>query len=227
MLKLTGKHVGLACGDGLFFDRRLTKVGHCGNWESAHRVLLTRSVEAAVFENGRRTILSEGLAYDRCSVGVVTNIDADDLDAEFHIDSSEQLLNIFRTQVDLVLDDGAAVLNATNARTVELASLCDGEIIYFSHDPDAPVLGEHLFNGGRAVLQRDGRIVLAVGAESTILTELSLVPMVANAAPVFQTENVLAAVAAAWALGISQQLIRAVIETFDPSRDEALDRSAR
>src|SRR5207244_2613270 len=78
MLKLTGKHVGLACGDGLFFDRRLAKKGNCANRTSAHRVLLTRSVQAAVFENGRRTILSEGLAYDRCSVGVVTNVVADD-----------------------------------------------------------------------------------------------------------------------------------------------------
>ncbi len=226
MLKLSGKHVGLACGDGLFFDRRRAKAGNCANWASAHRVLLTRSVEAAVFENGRRTILSEGLAYDRCSVGVVTNIDPTDFDPDFHIDSTELLVNVFRTQVDLVLDNGAAVLNASDPLVADFALLCDGEIIFFGRDPDATPLAGHLSNGGRAVLLREHRIMLTVGTESTALTDLNSIPMTANGAPNFQTENVLAAVAAAWALGISHDLIRAVIETFDPIRDEALDKAA-
>jgi cyanophycin synthetase len=226
MLKLSGKQVGLACGDGLFFDRRCAKVGNCANWASAHRVLLTRSVEAAVFENGCRTILSEGLAYDRCSVGIVTNINPADFDPDFHIDSTGLLANVFRTQVDLVLDDGAAVLNASDPLVAEFGPLCDGEVIFFSRDPDAAPLAGHLSSGGRAVLLREGRIVLTAGAESTALTDLNLIPMTANAAPTFQTENVLAAVAAAWALGISHELIRATIETFDPSRDEALDKAA-
>jgi cyanophycin synthetase len=221
MLKLTGKHVGLACGDGLFFDRRLAKAGNCANWAAAHRVLITRSVEAAVFENGCRTILSEGLAYDRCLVGVVTNIDPDDLEPEFYIESADQLANVYRAQVDLVLDNGVAVLNAADARVAEFAALCDGEVIFFSHDPDAAALQEHLFNSGRAVLLREGRIVLVTGAESSVLSELRLIPMAAHAAPTYQTENVLAAIAAAWALGISRELIRAVIQTFDPSRSEA------
>ena len=37
--------------------------------------MLNRAVEAAVIENGAEVILGEGLAYDRCSVGVITNID--------------------------------------------------------------------------------------------------------------------------------------------------------
>lgn len=225
MLKLSGKHVGLACGDGLFFDRRRAKAGNCANWAAAHRVLLTRSVEAAVFENGRRAILSEGLAYDRCSVGIVTNIDPADLDLDFHIDSPDQLINVFRTQVDLTLDDGAAILNATDPLVAELASLCDGEVIFFSREPDAAPLAKHLVSGGRAVMLRNEQIMLVQGTESTLLSEPRLIPMTANAAPAFQAENLLAAIAAAWALGISRELIRAVIESFDPGRDEALDKA--
>jgi cyanophycin synthetase len=226
MLKLTGKHVGLACGDGLFFDRRPAKKGNCANRASAHRVLLTRSVEAAVFENGRRTILAEGLAYDRCSIGVVTNIDPNDTDPEFYIEDPEQLVNVFRTQVDLVLGDGVAILNAADPLVADMASLCDGEVIFFSRDADAAPLSDHLFNGGRAVLVRDGRIVLVTGEESVALAELKFISMTTHDAPAFQTENVLAAVASAWALGISRELIRAVIETFDPRRDEALDKTS-
>ena len=95
-----------------------------------------------------------------------------------------------------------------------------------SGDENAPPLAGHLFNGGRAVVVRDGRILLLSGAESVALSDMKFIPMAANAAPAYQAENVVAAVAAAWALGISRELIRAVIETFDPSRAEAQDKPA-
>lgn len=225
MLKLSGRHVGLACGDGLFFDRRRARDGNRADHASARRVLLTRSVEAAVFENGLRTILADGLAYDRCTVGVVTNMRDDDRDAEFYIDNADQLANVYRTQVDVVLGTGVAVLNADDARVAALAPLCDGEVVFFGRDPETSPLTEHLFNGGRAVLLDGNSIMLATGASAVMLTSLGQLPMTAaNAAP-FQAENAMAAIAAAWSLGISQELIRAVIETFDPTRDEALDRT--
>ena len=71
LMQLTGMKVGLACSKGAFFNQRLQTAGNCANWTSANRILLNRQVEAAVFENDSRTILNEGLAYDRCTVGVV------------------------------------------------------------------------------------------------------------------------------------------------------------
>ena len=38
-------------------------------------ILMNRSIEAAVLENGGDSILCEGLAYDGCQVGVITNVD--------------------------------------------------------------------------------------------------------------------------------------------------------
>ena len=58
--------------DGLYLDRRQAQKGNCATWEAANRILLNRAIEAAVFENGSDAILAEGLAYDRCQVGVVT-----------------------------------------------------------------------------------------------------------------------------------------------------------
>ena len=230
MLNLTGRHVGLACSDGLFFDRRPAKTDDCANRASGHRVLITRSVEAAVIENGMRTILGEGLAYDRCSVGVVTNIKEDDLRsdgaAEFYIETVAQLANIYRTQVDLVLGSGVSVLNGNDPNVAELAALCDGDVIFFSVAADIEIVKSHLAKNGRAVLVRDGRIVLASGSDAVVLSDLKFVALITNATPTYQTENVLAAVAAAWALGVSRELIRAVIETFDPKRGETLEKAA-
>ena len=220
MLKLSGKHVGLACGDGLFFNRRAAQKGNCATWAAGQRVLMTRSVEAAVFENNARSILSEGLAYDKCLVGVVTNIDAAAFDPEFFIDTPEQLVNVFRTQVDVVLPDGVAVLNAGDSLTAGLASLCDGEVIFFGFDPDLPALTEQREQGLRATFIRDGWAVMASGAHEMPLASVATIPVASPEAPLFQTENMLAAVAAAWALGISHELIRAVIQSFVPGHDE-------
>ena len=219
MLKLSGKHVGLACGDGLFFNRRAAQKGNCATWAAGQRVLMTRAVEAAVFENNARSILSEGLAYDKCSVGVVTNVDAAALDPEFFIGTPEQLVNVFRTQVDVVLPDGVAVLNAGDPLAAGLAALCDGEVIFFGIDPDLPALVEQRTTNSRATFIRDGWVVMARGAHEMPLAHLATMPLAAGA-PAFQAENVLATVAAAWALGISHELIRAVMQSFVPGQDE-------
>jgi cyanophycin synthetase len=191
------------------------------NWAAARRVLLNRGVQAGVMENGPLTILSEGLAYDRCQVGIVTNLDPEGILPEFYIDDAEQLAKVLRTQVDVVLPDGTAVLNADDPLVADMAGLCDGKVIFFGRDAGAPVIAAHRVQGGRAVFLHGGSIVLANGAQETVLMELHAVPLTEGGTLDFQNMNVLAAVAAAWALDVHEELIRAGIETFDPEAGES------
>ncbi len=214
LLQLSGKHVGLACSDGLFLGQRQVEKKDSASWEAAHKVLLNRAVEAAVFETGSRAILSEGLAYDRCQVAVLTNLDPSVQAPEFYIETPEQMRNVLRTLVDVVLPDGVAVLNARDPLLVEMAELCDGDIIFFSPDPEAAAMAEHRAQGKRGVVVRDGQLVLATGADETPLAALAAIPLACGGTETFSVENVLAAVGAAWALGLSHDLIRAGIETF-------------
>ncbi|MFC5475199.1 cyanophycin synthetase [Paraherbaspirillum soli] len=215
MLHLSGKHVGLACGDGLYFAQRKVEKGDRANWASAQRVLINRAVEAAVFENSHSAILSEGLVYDRCQVGVVTNLAADDSLPQYYIEDAEQMSKVTRTQVDVVLPTGVAVLNAADPLVAPLASLCDGDVIFFGIDPALPVIAEHLAHGQRAVFIRKDQIVLASGKNEILLADSATVPLISRTRQAFQIENVLAAVAAAWALEISLDLILAGVETFE------------
>jgi cyanophycin synthetase len=214
LLHLSGKYVGLTCSDGLYLDQRQVEKGDRASWASAHKVLLNRSVDAAVFVNSARAILSEGVAYDRCQVGVVTNIiGAEGLD-KFYIHDEEQVYNVLRTQVDIVLPDGVAVLNANDPLVLRMAALCDGSVILFGLDPEIPAITEHRDQGGKAVFVRYGRLIMATGRDEVTLVEVVSIPLLKSGTPAFQTENVLAAVGAAWALGLSQELIRTGIETF-------------
>jgi cyanophycin synthetase len=215
LLQLNGQYTGLACSAGLFFERRHVQRSDAAHWEAGRRVLLNRAVQAGVIENGARCILGEGLAYERCRVGVVTNLDPADLYPDFYVDEPEHLAKVFRTQVDVVLPDGVAVLNADDALVADMASLCDGEVILFGTSAQADTIAGHCAEGGRAVYLRDQQIVMGGRGDEVAVTGLSLVPLTEGGQLAWQVQNVLAAVAAAWALDIPLDIIRAGIETFD------------
>ena len=214
LLTLSGKHTGMACGDGVFLDRRQLQQGDFANWAAANRILMNRAIEAAVFENGSDAILGEGLAYDRCQVGVVTNVELARHTGRYYVDTPEQVYNVLRTQIDLVLPKGAAVLNAGHAMLLEMAPLCDGEVIYFALDGNLPAIAEHREQGKRAAIVRDGAIILASGMDETTLARLADIPLTDGGRDHAHVENVLAAVGSAWALGISPDVMRTGIETF-------------
>ncbi len=208
LLHLQGSYVGLACRDGLFFRQRQVSNRPSDNWERKRQVLLNRMVEAAVFENGAKTILSEGLAYDWCDVGVVTDIGEDDVLPDFYVNDADQMSRVIRTQVDVVLPSGTAVLNADDARVAELAPLCDGSVLFFATSARAPVLVAHREAGGRCVYLDGNSVVLAdAGAETSV-------PLPDAERSDAELRALLAAIAAAWALGIGADLMRAGIESF-------------
>jgi cyanophycin synthetase len=212
LVHLTGKHTGVVSSEGLFLDQRLVSGANAVNWEAGQRLLINRTVQAAVFESNARMILTDGLAYDKCSVGVVTDMDGHEVLGEFYINDADGMANVVRTQVDVILPHGVAVLNAANAAVAELAELCDGKVIFYAADPALPLIVAHRAAGERAVILRDGKVVLADGSVETPLLSLSsLKPGAAG-----EGEAVLAAVAATWALGVPPDLIGAGLRTFDP-----------
>ena len=223
LVHLSGRHVGLACGDGLYHDSRRLSAGDCARFEVAHRLLMNRNVQAAVIENDALAILDTGLAYDRCQVGIVTDLALDPARAaalaRHDIGEAGQLQRVLRTQVDVVLPDGFAVLNAGDAAVASLAPLCDGQVIlYAAHADQEPGAAErlriHRAAGGRAVFLRQGRVVLATGSQEQLLPDLGQQRRRA-AGPGLPPETLLAAVAAAWALDISPDLVAAGLETFE------------
>jgi cyanophycin synthetase len=213
LIHLRGSYVGLACADGLFFAHRHIDKRNCANWISAQKILLNRSVEAAVIESSSDTILAEGLGYDRCQVGIVIHIDEPKNLEQFYIETPEQVCNVLRTQIDVVLSDGVGVLNADDPLVAKMAEHCDGEVIYFAQH--AEIDAAHLQQGGRAVLAREDNILLVTGNKQAKLMKLNQVATLKENSSDAQIESVLAAVAAAWALDISHELIRAGLASLE------------
>ncbi|MEN9618666.1 MAG: cyanophycin synthetase, partial [Pseudomonadota bacterium] len=165
LLHLSGKRTGLACKDGLYMDQQHLGKTDSRGFEASERLLINRALDAAVFETTPALILDEGLAYDRCLIGVVTNMpDTNTALIEKHdIQTPEQMRTVVRTQVDLVLPEGAAVLNADEEAVTTLAELSDGEVVYYAKTQDNATVTAHLQAGGRAVFCKDGHVTLARG----------------------------------------------------------------
>ena len=215
LLQLTGKHVGLACRDGLFLDKRLVDKRDSAHWAAGQRLLINRSVDAAVFENGPAMILGEGIAYDRCQVGIVTDATGFEALGEFDIHNAEQLYHVLRTQVDIVLPEGAAVLNAADPLVARMAELCDGEVIFYGLAQDLPAIAAHRAQGGRALYLRENRVMLASGNVEGPFMELPVFVMNKDALDPERAACLLAAVGAAVALDIPVDKIRVGIDTFE------------
>ena len=223
LLHLSGCYTGLACHDGLFLDQRRVETTDSTHWEAGQRLLINRAVQAAVFENGAETILRTGLAYDRCQVGVVTDLGGASALAEFDIFKDEQMHKVMRSQVDVVLPDGVAVLNALHAGVADMKPLCDGEVIFYSTDPDAQALAAHRSDNGRAVFLRQNQVLMATGTTESYLPGLGkLASWCQRHATGSMTESaLLAAIGTAWALDIPLNLIGAGIEAFESNHTPA------
>jgi len=216
LMQWHGLHTALACRDGLFLGPRQLVTGSALGYAIGERMLINRTVQAAVFETSPRDILSEGLPYDRCQVGVVMHMPGPEGLEDLYVTEADQLPGIVRTQVDVVLPEGAAVLNADDAEVLALADYSDGEVLLYSLDPAGPALTAHRARKGRAAFARGDHILLAQGAEEIPLVNLSAPEFsaITQEPPEDVRPYVLAAVAAAWSLGVPVELIRAGLLHF-------------
>jgi cyanophycin synthetase len=214
-LHLKGLYTGLACADGLYMNQRQLQSQGGMDWDSAQRLLINRSVQAAVFESDVRHLLSQGLPYDRCQVGVVTRMPkAQGLD-DLYPGGDEKIPAYVRTQVDVVLPTGTAVLHAADAQVAALAPYCDGSVLLYANEENHPGLRAHLAEGARVAFWRDGQLVLRQGAHETLVLSTKR-PAVARLLQtgLLNTDDMLVAASVAWALDIGADLIRAGVKSF-------------
>ncbi len=213
LLKAQGLRVGMTNTDGVYVNGRQTDSGDCSGPRSARNVLLHPEVDAAVFETARGGLLREGLAFDRCKVAVVTNLGIGDHLGLNYITTLEDLSVLKRVIVLNVEPDGMAVLNAADPAVASMGPHCPGDVTFFALDPNQPVLATHRAQGRRVVYVENGAIVAQKGKQ-IFRIPLSQVPLTRGGVIGFQTENVLAAVGAAWAVDVSWDAIAQGLSTF-------------
>ena len=216
LLYRAGYVTGLACNAGLYLQMDRIETASPGEWESGQRILMNRTTTAAVVESGPRSILEHGLAYDRCQVGVVTGVPLPDGLQDHHIHNHEQMRNVLRTQVDVVLPGGCAVLNADDEVCAGLSELCDGSVLFYTVNADHERRAEHCAEeGGRFLVVREQRMVLLDHRGETTVMDLRHPTVERLLQQHLPLPALLAAVGAALALDMDPALVRAGVETAE------------
>jgi cyanophycin synthetase len=216
----TGKRVGMTCTDGIYVAGERIEEGDCSGPQSARSVLMNPLVDAAVFETARGGILREGLGFDHCDIAVVTNIGEGDHLGLSDIQTTENLAKVKRCIVESLAPTGAAVLNADDPLVAEMIKYSPGTTIFFAKSGSHPLIVERREENARVAFVRDNAIALAEGEYEFTLLSLDRIPLTYGGRIGFQVENVLAATAACWALGLPAEQIRLGLESFSAQMDK-------
>ena len=112
-------------------------------------------------------------------------------------------------------------------RSVGLAELSDGEVLYYAQDANNPHLSAHRQQGGRAVYCQEGFVTLARGDQETQLFHLDMEMISRLLTQGLHINTLLAVVATGWSLGITPLLIRAGLKNFGQKHDQVSKDLAR
>ncbi len=223
LLKANGLRVGMTNTDGVYVDGQCIDTGDCSGPKSARSVLLHPDVDAAVLETARGGVLREGLAFDRCDVAVVTNVGSGDHLGLNYITTVQDLAVLKRVIVQNVSKHGVAVLNAADPNVASMAAKTRGAVTFFAQDRHHPVMATHRAQGHAVVYVEEGNLVAAKGDFKHHIP-LSRVPVTLGGTIGFQVENVMASVAAVWALKLDWATIETGLASFSNDNDNAAGR---
>jgi cyanophycin synthetase len=211
VLACSGLSVGMTSTSGTFINGECICRGDNSGPRSARALLSNKKIDAAVLEAARGGIVREGLGYDLADVGVITNVTEDHLGAD-GIETLDDLIMAKSLVVEAVRENGYAVLNAEDPSTASIIGRVKAKPILFAKDPQSI----NRYGGlecDRVFLQNG--IVTVTGGSGTIeMTDISDVPITCEGRISCNVENMLAAVSALYALGVSPDCIRSGLRSF-------------
>lgn len=216
IMRSVGHKVGMTCSDGVYIMNRLLMTGDCTGPVSAQFVLKDPLVNMAVLETARGGMLRSGLGFEHCDVGICTNVAADHLGLK-DINTLEDLANVKSTVPRSVRADGYAILNADDELVMAMRKQCQAKIALFSMDENNRVLRQHLKLGGLGAVYEDGFITISKGEWKLRIEKAVNVPLTYGGKAVFNIQNVLPAVLAAYTQGVKIEELRQALNTFVPS----------
>ena len=211
--RAAGMNVGLSSTDWIAVNDRIIERGDWSGPGGARAVLREPEVDVAILESARGGLLRRGLGVERADAALITNIAEDHL-GDFGSQDLAELLDIKWIVSRAVRNSGRLILNADDSLLREKAAEFDGEIVWFSLDPDNELIASAR-DAGSLCFFLDGDDLLVVDAgERTHICRASESPIAMGGAARHNVANALAAAALTYCLGIPLAEIRQGLQTM-------------
>ncbi len=213
-----GHSVGFTTTDGIYIQNQPIYYGDCSGPASAEVVLRDPVVDFAVLESARGGILRAGLGFDKCNIGIVTNVTEDHLGLG-DIHTLQDLARVKSVVPRSVFNDGYAILNADDDLVFEMKDDVDCNVALFSLHADNKRIQEHCENGGIAAFIENETIVVCKGEWKTNIAKIDEMPLTLNGRSECMTQNILPAVLTAVIYNFNIETICAALKSFVPSAE--------
>jgi cyanophycin synthetase len=216
IVALAGFNVGYTTTEGIYLNHNLIEEGDCTGPDSAEKLLRDRNMNFAVLECARGGMLRSGLAFDRCDVGVVTNVAEDHIGLR-GINSLEEMAKVKSIVPEAVREDGFAILNADDDSTYNMHFRLKCNVALFSTRPGNKRISDHCRNGGLAALYSNGELRLVRGEQTILSINENDIPVAYGGKALFMIENILAATLAVYSMKVNTGIIKQALLSFIPS----------
>jgi len=212
--KSAGKKVGYTTSDGVYIQNQLMMKGDCTGPVSSAFVLKDPTVDFAVLECARGGILKNGLSFQNCDVGIVTNVAADHMGLG-GINTIEQMADVKAVVAETVYPHGYAVLNADDDLVYKIKDRLKCNVALFSMDENNPRIKEHCSKGGLATVYENGFVTILKGTWKIRVAHVKDIPLTFEGKATHNVANCLPAVLSSYLFkSISIDDIKTGLQTF-------------
>ncbi len=212
--RAAGKNVGLSSTDWIAVNERVIDRGDWSGPGGARAVLREQEVDVAILESARGGLLRRGLGVDRADAALITNIAEDHL-GDFGSQNLAELLDIKWIISRAVQETGRLILNADDALLRAKAKEFDGNIVWFSLDPDNELIVAASRDGDLCFLYEGDELLKIEAGEREIICHSDEIPISMGGAARHNVANSLAAAALTYCLGFSIDAIRDGLKTME------------
>lgn len=220
--QVAGKVAGVATTQGIWVGHDCLSTKNLSGMPGGRLLLDEPTVEAAVLEMPRKGLIRFGHPCDRYDVAALLNLQDDHIGVD-GIGTIEQMAEL-KAEV-LQRASEAIVVNADDPLSLRMRERAAApRHILVTRDAGNPEVARHRARGGQAAImaQRGDKpwIVLATGAEETVLMPAHDIPATMNGLLRFNESNALFAAALAWAQGLPLEVIRRALGSFHNSPEQ-------
>ncbi len=200
ILRQSNRNVGLSSTDWISVNDRVIDRGDWSGPGGARNVLREQDLDVAILETARGGLLRRGMGVERADAALITNISEDHL-GDFGSQNLDELLAIKWIVSRVVRDAGRLILNAEDHRLVEKAKEYEGELVWFSLDPDNDVIRRHLDASGTVFVLDGDELVKIEDGNRELICRSHEIPIALGGAARHNVANALSAAALTWSLG--------------------------
>ncbi len=216
MVRASGRVPGFSCTDGVFVGDELSEGGDFSGPGGARAVLRDRRVEAAILETARGGMLRRGLGAPRADGVLVSNVGVDHM-GEYGLHDIHQMADAKLVVARAVASGGTLVLNADDPELARRGPPDRATLVWISQHSKCTPVHLHVADGGSAVIADDSSFIRITAGQSRELLPIVDVPVTLGGAARYNVDNVLAALALAPSLGVSDEHAGSALRAFTPS----------